>query len=592
MDYLDYLMLEDVDMDGPGVLCGDQGAAAVTEVWVSEGLCDVKVDSQTSSSRLNHLKLEEKQDVQGSSNENADLSVLQDTDVLGNLPRSQFQTFSGSPEIIEKVKANWNNEDSDESLRVVDCDQSKVEDTDGGVSKANESLVIEQTFEHVTESSKTSRQVLLSSKDHAAASAERSPDSSGDRLEIEQPSDTASSAEEANGFPAPAPSRPSGAKSAALAPSRPSGAQSAAPAPNRPSGAQSAASAPSRLRGAPSAVADQGKSRVNDEWIIQEIAEKERLLIQSLSGACEESDVCVISSTVSKSISHNTESSNVIPRLKFEKSYVPHEVPKKIDKSYHNGVINKTNWGSVIKPKQLQLNLQDKACVAGEKILNLLEENGLIENPMKQNKEPAPAPSRTVVTTPAQILHQRKLLPGPTRQTPSREGKEAQPVEAAPDSLEPEYGQKRRAHHFSCAECAFTTWSRYHIKQHIDVVHRKIRNFQCSECGKTFGQKGHLQKHFAVVHEGAKNFVCSKCGRGFGRKATLQHHYNAVHIGLKRFRCEQCDKRFGKKICLQRHVAIVHEGQRNHSCDFCHKSFGRKDYLEKHIVKMHKFRAI
>jgi uncharacterized Zn-finger protein len=51
-----------------------------------------------------------------------------------------------------------------------------------------------------------------------------------------------------------------------------------------------------------------------------------------------------------------------------------------------------------------------------------------------------------------------------------------------------------------CQICNKILSSRYHLKEHIENVHEKIKNFSCTQCPKTFYRKYHLASHIAYRH--------------------------------------------------------------------------------------------
>ena len=125
------------------------------------------------------------------------------------------------------------------------------------------------------------------------------------------------------------------------------------------------------------------------------------------------------------------------------------------------------------------------------------------------------------------------------------------------------------------------------IKNHIKMVHYKVRNFSCEECHATFTSNHQTMKHAEAVHSNMK-VKCEECG-GVFKTTTLQSHIRRVHRGIKpAVPCTEltCEKVFGSKADLERHVLGVHM-QWKAPCPECGKKI-RMETLMHHIKIAHR----
>jgi len=125
------------------------------------------------------------------------------------------------------------------------------------------------------------------------------------------------------------------------------------------------------------------------------------------------------------------------------------------------------------------------------------------------------------------------------------------------------------------------------IKNHMRMVHQKIRNFSCEECHATFPSNYQTIKHVESVHDNTK-VKCEECD-GLFKTNTLNGHVRRVHRGIKpSIPCTEgnCEKAFGSAADLERHVLGVHMKWKA-PCPECGKKI-RMETLVKHIKTAHK----
>ena len=78
-----------------------------------------------------------------------------------------------------------------------------------------------------------------------------------------------------------------------------------------------------------------------------------------------------------------------------------------------------------------------------------------------------------------------------------------------------------------CEHCPYTSATLSHMKEHIEVVHERVRVNSCGECGFTPSRKRDLKRHMKVVH--TKRHICEDCGHAESRKPLLTSHRLVVH---------------------------------------------------------------
>ena len=171
-----------------------------------------------------------------------------------------------------------------------------------------------------------------------------------------------------------------------------------------------------------------------------------------------------------------------------------------------------------------------------------------------------------------------------------------------------------------------TCYTKSLLKQHIKVVHEKIKQYLCTQCGKCFvttsqlnfhvkkvhekdlnevkisickicqkefESKHELNNHKLVVHEGIKPIICPEYPMGFARRINLIQHIRFVHTEknlTRKFDCEKCGSKFRTKGVLKTHIMNVHENQglRPYACPHCEKAYWRKDIRDNHLKVVHK----
>ena len=87
------------------------------------------------------------------------------------------------------------------------------------------------------------------------------------------------------------------------------------------------------------------------------------------------------------------------------------------------------------------------------------------------------------------------------------------------------------------------------IKNHIRMVHLKVRNYSCDECDANFVNNYQVRKHKEGVHSNGSRIQCEECSMML-KTTTYESHVRRVHRGVRpSVPCDEegCGKVFGSK---------------------------------------------
>lgn len=201
-------------------------------------------------------------------------------------------------------------------------------------------------------------------------------------------------------------------------------------------------------------------------------------------------------------------------------------------------------------------------------------------------------------------LHQRHLTCRPRKNSSSKKT----PIEKS----------------LQCRLCNFKTAHNFSLKQHISLVHLKIRktfkcihcehqeftnrvllshhlfnkhnlsHIRCSECNKAFSTEAQLKSHKETLKCNARKATeddleetesgvrCKVCNRNYkSRREWITHFFNH-HKFLNR--CDICGAQLATYASLRNHKKLTHDKNRRFKCSFdgCEKTFGQKHTCQYH----------
>ena len=129
-------------------------------------------------------------------------------------------------------------------------------------------------------------------------------------------------------------------------------------------------------------------------------------------------------------------------------------------------------------------------------------------------------------------------------------------------------------HGSKCAICDINFRTHYQRIKHMASVHNITRGFsrcnekkkECKICGQKFIRPCQVRNHVRVVHERLRSFLCDVCGGTFLRKSALKAHKRR-HLNLKLYQCKLCRNKYGEVSTLKKHLknahGVVSEGRWN-----------------------------
>ena len=179
---------------------------------------------------------------------------------------------------------------------------------------------------------------------------------------------------------------------------------------------------------------------------------------------------------------------------------------------------------------------------------------------------------------------------------------------------------------FPCAHCPKTFSQKFHLQQHIRIVHEGMQPFKCPACKQNFTTNSNLKQHIrrrhpslvdagflsaldnrtkkkrSAVHQEAEKHVlavdivdpvspvetrhlCQMCHSSFRRKSDAIDHVKVYHFG-ERHTCDKCGKEMLSRKSLSSHSCPSVEVVRPYHCDVCGKQFLQKSHLMQHL-KLH-----
>ena len=154
---------------------------------------------------------------------------------------------------------------------------------------------------------------------------------------------------------------------------------------------------------------------------------------------------------------------------------------------------------------------------------------------------------------------------------------------------------------YPCKHCQMEFKSSAERWRHSKNVHEeknetnKEKQYLCDKCEKSYFLKSQLKQHIKIVHEKLRDEKCEICGKGFAVRSQLSQHINKVHnkqkqkLKSKDHQCSICGISFSEKHELKRHILRVHEKVKDLYCPWpsCNRGFYGAQHLKRHIMRIH-----
>lgn len=132
---------------------------------------------------------------------------------------------------------------------------------------------------------------------------------------------------------------------------------------------------------------------------------------------------------------------------------------------------------------------------------------------------------------------------------------------------------------FICNFCGKGFRRSNQLKIHLDI-HTTIPELLCPICKRSQSSKADLENHLKIHSD--KRVQCTICGKFFSRNFHLIDHHNAVHLKLRPFKCKYCELAFGDRKTRRTHEKL-HTEERALKCSLCSMGFKNQIGLTKHI---------
>ena len=166
---------------------------------------------------------------------------------------------------------------------------------------------------------------------------------------------------------------------------------------------------------------------------------------------------------------------------------------------------------------------------------------------------------------------------------------EPNPVSEGPTSQDREKSVNKRSN--QCHICNKVLSNVFKVKDHIEMVHERLKKIPCPQCDATFLIKRTLRSHLLKVHNDlsilSKFSKCTICLKHFVTKYALQKHMTMQHLGVRPFQCTLCDKNYCFSYMLADHVESYHNNIKRYECSICNMKYTTQTGLNYHTQHKH-----
>ncbi|XP_063383310.1 zinc finger protein 84-like [Cydia fagiglandana] len=135
---------------------------------------------------------------------------------------------------------------------------------------------------------------------------------------------------------------------------------------------------------------------------------------------------------------------------------------------------------------------------------------------------------------------------------------------------------------YKCDHCSYTSPSRRNWKNHIRIMHMKIKPYKCGQCDYETRDKirfgTHVKKHTGEPIQ--LHYKCSQCKYATNHKHHMLGHQR-THSGEKPFKCGHCSYATAYRRELLAHKAL-HNDENPYKCLKCPYACGSESNLRNH----------
>lgn len=140
---------------------------------------------------------------------------------------------------------------------------------------------------------------------------------------------------------------------------------------------------------------------------------------------------------------------------------------------------------------------------------------------------------------------------------------------------------------YACQRCSQSFRCKAWLENHMQRVHGDgSRKYPCPHCKKFFVSQQSASIHVYTVHTKPK-YKCDRCETVFRTPGLRRNHVKIVHDKVREHRCTACPSTFGYAWGLRYHIRTVHENERRFPCTRCQHTAKRAEALAKHERCVH-----
>ncbi|CAH0550251.1 unnamed protein product [Brassicogethes aeneus] len=109
---------------------------------------------------------------------------------------------------------------------------------------------------------------------------------------------------------------------------------------------------------------------------------------------------------------------------------------------------------------------------------------------------------------------------------------------------------------FSCDKCDYKTYSLAKLNNIHKLIHSDVKSFRCEDCDKAFKNVKQLRNH-RMTHKNKESrsaHECDVCRKSFADRRLLKNHVDVVHNKIRAHNCSYCEYKGATRGALKMHV--------------------------------------